>query len=53
MFDEDDKFEEEVAKALDVYSLEEILEHNDHDAQSILVLLLQEGFIVLPEVVSL
>ena len=53
MFDDDDLFEEEVAKALDVYSLEEILEHNDLDPQSLLVLLLQEGFIVLPEVRSI
>lgn len=51
--DTSESIKEEVEKALETYSVEEILEHNDLTLEEVLELLVREGFILLPEVKSL
>ena len=45
-----EQIEEEVLRALEVYTLEEILEYNDLSLEEALTSLVQEGVIQLPEV---
>lgn len=51
--DELDKIKEEVEAALEVMTLEDILVDNDMDIVHLLALLIDEGFIVLPEAKAL
>lgn len=39
----------EVENALETYSIEEILEHNDLTIEDALVLLIKDGWLILPE----
>ncbi len=47
--DNTEAIKEEVSRALAVYSFEEILEENDMTIEEILVILVENGFIALPE----
>jgi len=48
--DETEQIEEEVRQALEVYTLEDILEHNDLTIEEALTILIDQGYIELPEV---
>ena len=44
------KIEKDVDLALEIYTLEDILEQNDLTVEEALVILVENGFLVLPEV---
>ena len=48
--DEEDLIEQDVIAALEIFTLDEILEHNDLTVEEALVALVREGLIELPEV---
>lgn len=52
MYKDTEGIKEQVAKALETYSLEDILEENDLTIEETLCLLVEHGFIVLPEAIS-
>lgn len=52
MFKDTDDIEDQVTRALDTYSFLEILEHNDLTEEEVLVILVENGFLKLPEVLS-
>lgn len=47
--DTEDKIKEDLDNALQTYTVEDILEHNDLTIEDALFLLLNEGYIILPE----
>lgn len=47
--DEEDLIASDVNAALEIYTLEEILEHNDLTVEEALVALVREGLIELPD----
>ncbi len=49
MFD-DDQLEEDVMKTLEVFTLEDILDHNDMTVEEMILALVREGLIALPEI---
>lgn len=48
--DEEDDIQEEVALALHLYSLEDILEHNAITIEEALTKLIMDGHLILPEI---
>lgn len=51
MFGDNEKTtREDLEHALDAYSVEEILEHNDMTLEDVLFILLNDGYIILPEI---
>jgi hypothetical protein len=48
--DETEEIEQDVLSALEVHTLEEILEHNDLTLEEALAILIREGYLQLPEV---
>jgi hypothetical protein len=48
--DEEETIEQEVIAALELFTLEDILEHNDLTVEEAIVALVREGIIELPEV---
>ena len=48
--DETEHIEQDVKTALEIYTLEDILEHNDITLEEALTALIVEGYIELPEV---
>lgn len=47
--DHSEQIEDDVRLALEAYTLEDILEHNDITLEEALAILIQEGFIQLPD----
>lgn len=52
MFNESTAIEDKVSRALSIYSFQEILEQNDLTEEEALVILVENGFLELPEVLS-
>jgi len=50
--DPSDIIKEEVEAALETWDFEEILEHNDMTIEEALIILVENGFIQLPEISS-
>lgn len=48
--DEEDLIEQDVSAALEIFTLEDILEHNDLTVEEALVALIREGIIELPDI---
>lgn len=48
--DESERIKEDVEDALETYSFEEILDHNDVTLEEVLTMLVENGYLTLPEI---